>query len=103
MSQVVELKVRLHCKACEKAVRKSLLKINGVKCVEIDMTSSKITVLGYVDRKAVVKAIHKTGRKAETLRPSSSSSAARKRDEYFSPRLPNGFSCIIPRWGYQKV
>ncbi|PPD95930.1 hypothetical protein GOBAR_DD07048 [Gossypium barbadense] len=50
--EVVELKVRLHCKACEKAVRKSLLKINGVKCVEIDMTSSKITVLGYVDRKA---------------------------------------------------
>ncbi|KAB1995001.1 hypothetical protein ES319_D13G131800v1 [Gossypium barbadense] len=75
--EVVELKVRLHCKACEKAVRKSLLKINGVKCVEIDMTSSKITVLGYVDRKAW--------------------------DEYFSPRLPKGFSCIIPQWGYQKV
>ncbi|KAG4111631.1 hypothetical protein ERO13_D13G114800v2 [Gossypium hirsutum] len=100
--EVVELKVRLHCKACEKAGLVVNMYI-GVKCVEIDMTSSKITVLGYVDRKAVVKAIHKTGRKAETLRPSSSSSAARKRDEYFSPRLPNGFSCIIPRWGYQKV
>ncbi|KAH1032113.1 hypothetical protein J1N35_044287 [Gossypium stocksii] len=85
--EVVELKVRLHCKAYEKAVRKSLLKIN---------------VLGYVDRKAVVKAIHKTGRKAKTWRPSSAV-AARKRDEYFSPRLPKGFSCIIPRWGYQKV
>ncbi|GMI85036.1 hypothetical protein HRI_002172900 [Hibiscus trionum] len=114
MSQVVEFKVRLHCKACEKAVRKSLLKINGVKCVEIDMVSAKITVLGYVDRKAVVKAIHKTGRRAEAWRPPSSSSsapslssaaaaAAHRRDENFSPRLPKGFRCIIPRWGYRKV
>ncbi|KAK8620740.1 hypothetical protein V6N13_067205 [Hibiscus sabdariffa] len=103
--EVVEFKVRLHCKACEKAVRKSLLKINGVKCVEIDMVSAKITVLGYVDRKAVVKAIHKTGRRAEAWRPSASASAAaaHRRDENFSPRLPKGFSCIIPRWGYRKV
>ncbi|KAK8545961.1 hypothetical protein V6N12_026768 [Hibiscus sabdariffa] len=96
--EVVEFKVRLHCKACEKAVRKSLLKIN-------DMVSAKITVLGYVDRKAVVKAIHKTGRRAEAWRPSASASAAaaHRRDENFSPRLPKGFSCIIPRWGYRKV
>ncbi|KAL4342431.1 hypothetical protein GQ457_08G009420 [Hibiscus cannabinus] len=103
--EVVEFKVRLHCKACEKAVRKSLLKINGVKCVEIDMVSAKITVLGYVDRKAVVKAIHKTGRRAEAWRPlaAPASAAAHRRDENFSPRLPKGFSCIIPRWGYRKV
>ncbi|OMO86306.1 hypothetical protein CCACVL1_09654 [Corchorus capsularis] len=97
--EVVEFKVRLHCKACEKAVRKSLLKINGVKCVEIDMKSSKITVLGYIDRKAVVKAIHKTGRRAESW-PTSSVSCPR--DDYFSPRLPKGFRCIIPRCGVQK-
>ncbi|XWS64457.1 hypothetical protein CRYUN_Cryun05aG0005500 [Craigia yunnanensis] len=97
--EVVEFKVRLHCKACEKAVRKSLLKINGVKCVEIDKISSKITVLGYVDHKAVVKAIHKTGRRAETW---PSISASYHREDYFSPRLPKGFGCIIPRCGFQK-
>ena len=36
MSQVVEFKVRLHCKACEKAVRKSLLKINGTSNTLLD-------------------------------------------------------------------
>ncbi|XVF05969.1 hypothetical protein REPUB_Repub06bG0007400 [Reevesia pubescens] len=97
--KVVEFKVRLHCKACEKAVRKSLLKINGVKCVEIDMGLSKITVLGYVDRKAVAKAIHKTGRRAEAW---PSISATCRREDYFSPRLPKGFRCIIPRCGFQK-
>ncbi|XVF41786.1 hypothetical protein PTKIN_Ptkin01aG0308500 [Pterospermum kingtungense] len=98
-TKVVEFKVRLHCKACEKAVRKSLLKINGIKCVEIDMISSKITVLGYVNRKAVVKAIHRTGRRAEAW---PSVSAPCHREDYFSPRLPKGFRCIIPRCGFQK-
>lgn len=30
MLQVVELKVRLHCKACEKSVRQSLCRIAGI-------------------------------------------------------------------------
>ncbi|KAF8400132.1 hypothetical protein HHK36_013428 [Tetracentron sinense] len=49
--EVVELKVRIHCKACEKAVRKSLCKIKGVRCVEIDVILNKITVMGYLERK----------------------------------------------------
>lgn len=65
------------------------------------MMSSKITVLGYVDCKAVVKAIHKTGRRAEAW-PSAAPSCRRPED-YFSPRLPKGFRCIIPRWGLPKV
>ncbi|XP_058114361.1 heavy metal-associated isoprenylated plant protein 45-like isoform X2 [Magnolia sinica] len=63
--EVVELKVRLHCKACEKSVRKALCKLKGVTCVEMDVMMNKITVLGYIDRKAVVKAVRKTGRRAE--------------------------------------
>ncbi|GKV00403.1 hypothetical protein SLEP1_g13095 [Rubroshorea leprosula] len=87
--EVVELKVRIHCKACQKALRKSLCKIKGVKCVEIDAAAQKITVLGYVEHKAIVKAIHRTGRRAEPW-PSSLSSAA------VTPRLNKGFRCILP-------
>ncbi|KAH7572473.1 hypothetical protein JRO89_XS04G0261800 [Xanthoceras sorbifolium] len=94
--EVVELKVGLHCKRCEKSVRQALTQITGVKCVETDLESNKIRVLGYMNRKVVVKAIQKTGRKAEVLLSSSSS----RRDELQSPRLPRGFRCIIPRCGY---
>ncbi|XP_059636722.1 heavy metal-associated isoprenylated plant protein 28-like isoform X2 [Cornus florida] len=81
--QVIELKVRLHCKACEKSIRKTLGKIK-------DLVLNKITVLGYVDRKIVIKAVRKTGRRAEVW-PSKSSCRGRQQ-----PR--GGFGCIIPRW-----
>ncbi|XP_010278474.1 PREDICTED: heavy metal-associated isoprenylated plant protein 20-like [Nelumbo nucifera] len=87
--QMIVLKVRLHCKACEKAVRKALWKIKGVKCVEMDVITSKITVLGYVDSKVVIKAIRKTGRRAEVW-PSSSRRADSVRSE------PN-----VATWVYQ--
>ncbi|KAK9271882.1 hypothetical protein L1049_002247 [Liquidambar formosana] len=90
--EVVELKVRLHCKACEKAVRKSLCKIKGVTCVEIDGILNKITVLGYVDRKVIVKALRKTGRRAEAWPPQ-----PRRWEE------TGGFRCIIPKWGFLKM
>lgn len=43
----------------------------GVRCVEIEATLKKITVLGNMDRKAVVKAVRKTGRRAELWTSSS--------------------------------
>ncbi|KAG5226214.1 hypothetical protein OIU76_027222 [Salix suchowensis] len=99
--QVIELKVHLHCKSCEKAVRKALCKIKGVTCVQIDGVSNKVTVMGYLDKKMVVKAIWKTGRRADVL-PSSSSSP-RLEAPAPSPRLPAGFRCIIPaKWCFKK-
>ncbi|XP_038697041.1 heavy metal-associated isoprenylated plant protein 45-like [Tripterygium wilfordii] len=90
--EVVELKVNMHCKcnACAKIVRKTLCKIKGVKGVEIDTILNKITVLGYMNRKDVVKAVRRTGRRAEAW-PSTCGVEAP------SPRLPRGFRCIIPR------
>ncbi|KAH9653527.1 Heavy metal-associated isoprenylated plant protein 45 [Citrus sinensis] len=99
--EVVQLKVRLHCKACEKAVRQALCRITGVKCVEIDTVSNKITVLGYMDRRVVIKAVQRTGRRAELLSSSSSSSSYYGLEEQ-SPRLPRGFRCIIPRCGFRS-
>ncbi|KAL6334160.1 hypothetical protein AAG906_006729 [Vitis piasezkii] len=65
MLEVIELRVRLHCKACEKAVRKALCKTKGVTCVEIDVILNKISVMGYVDSKRILKVIRKTGTRAE--------------------------------------
>jgi len=66
----------------------------GVTCVEIDVVLNKITVLGYIDRKAVVKAMHKTGRRAEVVWKSSC--------RWEKPRSrATAFGCInIPRWGF---
>ncbi|CAB4292354.1 unnamed protein product [Prunus armeniaca] len=101
--EVVELKVRLHCRACEKAVRKALCRIKGVRCVEIDVISNKITVLGFMDRKMIVKAVRKTGRRAEVW-PSSppstsilSKSCCPAREQ---PISPSGFRCILPSWAF---
>ncbi|GMY35208.1 pentatricopeptide repeat-containing protein At4g31070, mitochondrial [Fagus crenata] len=92
--EVVELKVRLHCKACEKAVRRALCKIKGVTCVEIDVVLSKITVLGYVDHKEVVKAVRKTGRRAEVW-PSSC-----RREE---PRQAGRFGDLVSEGLYYQT
>ncbi|XAR50710.1 hypothetical protein NMG60_11005109 [Bertholletia excelsa] len=92
--QIVEVKVRLHCKACENTVRRSLSKMKGVTCVEIDVISNKIRVMGYVDRKAVVKAIWKTGRKAELCQTWPSSPSCHREES--RPRR-HGCSCIIPK------
>ncbi|KAJ0030862.1 hypothetical protein Pint_13884 [Pistacia integerrima] len=101
MLQVVELKVHLHCKDCEKAVREALCKITGVKCVEMDMGLNKIRVLRYMDHRVVEKTIQKSGRKAEVLSSSSSSiRSSWQLQEGQSPRLPGGYRCIIPRCCY---
>ncbi|GLJ41280.1 hypothetical protein SUGI_0854550 [Cryptomeria japonica] len=63
--EVVELQVRLHCKGCERTVRKALCKLKGVQTVDIEMSLHKITVGGYVDQKMVLKTVRKTGRRAE--------------------------------------
>ena len=72
----------------------------GVTCVQIDSISNKVTVMGYLDKKMVVKAIWKTGRRADVL-PSSSSPSLEAPAP--SPRLPAGFRCIIPaKWCFKK-
>ncbi|KAA8535882.1 hypothetical protein F0562_030885 [Nyssa sinensis] len=92
--EVNELKVHLHCKACEKAVRKALCKIKGVTCVEIDVKLSRISVLGYADCKMLIKAIRKTGRRAEVW---PSKLLGRQGGELRCGHH-HGFGCIIPKW-----
>jgi len=62
--QMVEMQVRMDCGGCERAVRNAL-KIKGVDSVEIDLQQQKVTVMGYVDRNKVLKAVRRSGKKAE--------------------------------------
>lgn len=51
MLEVVELKVRIHCKACEKAVRKALCRIKGIyiyMCVCVCIVDFVFYVLNFV-------------------------------------------------------
>ncbi|XP_008783549.1 heavy metal-associated isoprenylated plant protein 45 [Phoenix dactylifera] len=62
---IVELNVHMDCEGCEKRIRKAISKLDGVDTVDIDMDKQKVTVTGYVDQRKVLKAVRRTGRKAE--------------------------------------
>ncbi|CAN1177864.1 Heavy metal-associated isoprenylated plant protein 30 [Linum perenne] len=63
--QTVELKVRMCCTGCERIVKKSIRKLRGVDSVEIELEMEKVTVVGYVERNKVLKAVRRGGKRAE--------------------------------------
>nr|CAB3485039.1 unnamed protein product [Digitaria exilis] len=69
-SITIELKVYMHCDACERKVRRVVNKVEGVETVEIDREENKVTVTGDFEPEKVVKKIkRKTGKRAEILIP----------------------------------
>ncbi|KAJ8504221.1 hypothetical protein OPV22_005107 [Ensete ventricosum] len=65
---LLELKVYMHCKACERSVHNTLRKLEGVKAVKVDMNSHRAIVTGEVDPEKVVKKLKKkTGKRAEII------------------------------------
>uniref|UniRef100_A0A7N0UB31 HMA domain-containing protein n=1 Tax=Kalanchoe fedtschenkoi TaxID=63787 RepID=A0A7N0UB31_KALFE len=63
--QAVELKVRMCCTGCERVVRNAISKLKGVDSVDVDVEMEKVTVTGYVDRNKVLKAVRRSGKRAE--------------------------------------
>ncbi|XP_043715679.1 heavy metal-associated isoprenylated plant protein 30 [Telopea speciosissima] len=63
--QTVELKVRMCCDGCERVVKNAIHKLRGVDSVEVDLEMEKVTVTGYVDRNKVLKAVRRSGKRAE--------------------------------------
>ncbi|WOK92796.1 heavy metal-associated isoprenylated plant protein 22 [Canna indica] len=63
----LEVRVQnLDCEGCSSKIRRALLKLKGVKEVEIDAEMQKITVRGYgLQEKKVMKAIRSIGKTAE--------------------------------------
>ncbi|XP_021767952.1 heavy metal-associated isoprenylated plant protein 30-like [Chenopodium quinoa] len=63
--QTVELKVRMCCTGCERVVKDAVLKLRGVDSIDVELPMEKVTVIGYVDRNKVLKAIRRAGKRAE--------------------------------------
>lgn len=64
--QTVELKVRMCCDGCERAVMQSLVNLRGVDSVEVDAGTGKVRVTGYVERGKVLREVRRrSGKKAE--------------------------------------
>ncbi|KAJ3696467.1 hypothetical protein LUZ61_000172 [Rhynchospora tenuis] len=66
---IVELKVYMHCPACEKLVYKTLRKFKGVAAVKVDMDEHQAIVYGkFKVEKLLKKLKEKAGKSAEIVR-----------------------------------
>ncbi|KAL3733234.1 hypothetical protein ACJRO7_022719 [Eucalyptus globulus] len=63
--QTVALKVRMDCEGCARKMKSVLSGVKGAKSVEVDLKQQKVTVIGYVDQKRVLKAAKATKKKVE--------------------------------------
>ncbi|KAG9147859.1 hypothetical protein Leryth_003464, partial [Lithospermum erythrorhizon] len=63
--QVVVLRVSLHCKGCEKKVRKHISRMQGVSSFNIDFAANKVTVVGEVTPSEVLASISKVKNNAK--------------------------------------
>ncbi|XP_042509479.1 heavy metal-associated isoprenylated plant protein 21-like [Macadamia integrifolia] len=64
--QTVDIKVKMDCDGCERRVKHAVSSMKGVKSVEINRKTSRVTVMGYIDPNKVLKRItRRTGKKAE--------------------------------------
>ncbi|KAJ4965095.1 hypothetical protein NE237_016944 [Protea cynaroides] len=65
---VLEFRISMHCKACERTVAKTISKIKGVEKFKTDMTKHKVTVTGRFNPKKVLKKLKKkTGKRVEIV------------------------------------
>jgi copper chaperone CopZ len=53
------------CTGCERVVKNAIYKLRGIDSVEVDLPMEKVTVIGYVDRNKVLKAVRRAGKRAE--------------------------------------
>lgn len=67
-NQVVVLRVSLHCKGCERKMRKHISKMKGVRSFNIDFAAKKLTVVGDVTPLSVLASVSKV-KKAQLLTP----------------------------------
>ncbi|KAH6802587.1 hypothetical protein C2S51_034033 [Perilla frutescens var. frutescens] len=71
--QVVVLRVSLHCRGCERKMRKHISRMEGVRSFNIDFAAKKVTVTGNVTPLEVLSSISKV-KNAQLWAPTISSS-----------------------------
>ncbi|PWZ36589.1 Heavy metal-associated isoprenylated plant protein 20 [Zea mays] len=109
-SITVEMKVYMHCDACERKVRRTISKVEGVGTVEVDREENKVTVTGDFEPEKVVRKIRKkTGKKAEILVPEENEEDEGNGEETYVPYpllypdadIPDEFQTYRPeRWNF---
>ncbi|KAL4560578.1 hypothetical protein LXL04_032731 [Taraxacum kok-saghyz] len=73
--QVVVLEVSLHCRGCERKMKKHISKIEGVTSFKIEFAAKRVTVVGDVTPLAVLTSVLKV-KNAKLLTPAIISSAS---------------------------
>ncbi|ONK56261.1 uncharacterized protein A4U43_C10F5780 [Asparagus officinalis] len=64
---MTEFMVDMKCEGCVSAVKDKLLKLDGVKNVEVDLSNQVVRVLGSLPVKTMEDALEQTGRKARLI------------------------------------
>lgn len=64
---MTEFMVDMTCEGCVSAVKSSILKIDGVRGVDVDLSNQVVRVIGSVPVKTMFDALEQTGRKARLI------------------------------------
>ncbi|PIA31020.1 hypothetical protein AQUCO_05300092v1 [Aquilegia coerulea] len=71
---VVEYKISMYCKACERTIAQVISKFKGVETFTTDMIKHRVTVKGRIPPEKLLKKLKKeTGKKVEIVVPSDAS------------------------------
>ncbi|KAL1813662.1 hypothetical protein ACET3Z_023727 [Daucus carota] len=68
-SSTVELNVNMHCEACALQLKKKILKMKGVRTVETELSSGKVTVTGTMDGEKLVDYVYRRTKKQAKIVP----------------------------------
>ncbi|RID42803.1 hypothetical protein BRARA_J02664 [Brassica rapa] len=64
MTNVVEMKVNLHCDECIRKILKAIKKIEDIEAYDVDTQLNKVTVTGNVTDEQVIKVLQKVRKTA---------------------------------------
>lgn len=64
---LIEFMVDMKCDACVSAVKNNLLKLDGIKNVDVDLSNQVVRILGSVPVKSMEEALAQTGRSARLI------------------------------------
>ncbi|CAN7069518.1 unnamed protein product [Brassica rapa subsp. trilocularis] len=64
MTNVVEMKVNLHCDECIRKILKAIKKIEDIETYDVDTQLNKVTVTGNVTDEQVIKVLQKVRKTA---------------------------------------
>ncbi|KAJ0046125.1 hypothetical protein Pint_06609 [Pistacia integerrima] len=64
MTNVVELKVGLHCEECIKKILKAIKKLEDIETYNVDTQLNKVIVTGNVTTEEVIRVLQKIGKSA---------------------------------------